>query len=80
MKIGRPAKLTPAQIAEIRVVARARAAIPSNAELAARLGVNRRTMQYWLEDELEQIRAEKAARERQMPRHSNFDSTPRMPT
>ena len=79
MKLGRPAKLTPAQIAEIRAVARARAAIPSNAELAARLGVNRRTMDYWLADERAQIRAEKAELERQMPRNI-IDSTQRIQT
>lgn len=80
MRTGRPTMLTAAQITELRAVARARAAIPANKELARRMGVSRNTIQYWLDDERAQIRAEKAARERQMRSNSNFDSTPRMPT
>ena len=82
MRTGRPTMLTAAQITELRAVARARAAIPANKELARRMGVSRNTIQYWLDDERQQMKAEQAAaaRERQMPRHSNFDSTPRIPT
>ena len=81
MKIGRPAKLDDTQIAVIRRVARERERarkLPTNAELAEMLHVHPRTIDYWLADERAQIRAEKAARERQMRSNSNFDSTPRI--
>ena len=76
MKFGRPSKLDAAKIDLIRSVARARqerSTIPSNAELAEMLNVHRRTIDYWLADEREQIRAEAAQRAREA--HNHFNAT-----
>ncbi len=62
--MSRPSKLTPEQIARVRLVARARVAIPTTAALAHEFGVASRTVQYWLTDEWKQIRAERARAQR----------------
>ncbi len=62
--MSRTSKLTQEQIARIRVVARARAAIPLTVALAREFGVPSRTVQYWLTDEWKQIRAERARAQR----------------
>jgi DNA-binding CsgD family transcriptional regulator len=42
--VGRPPRLTPQQLEELRAIAQARKALPSNAELAKRFNVSTRTV------------------------------------